>query len=149
MQESELIRIATSVRESIENIITDFSYVDVELQNFPAGACEVSSVILGLYLKENFDIEIVQSVGKRTDPRDKNSHNNHVWLTMDDTVLIDITGDQFEDFSPKVFVGKHSEFHNQFKIYDIRPVDFSYLVRRGSEGYEKVFKEVQNLMASK
>lgn len=139
--ESELKSVATSVRELIENVISEFSYVDVELQRFPSGACEVSSVILGLYLKEKYKLKVVQSVGRHPSPDCEYSENNHVWLTVNDTVFIDITADQFDDFSSKVFVGRDSDFHETFKIYDTRPVDFSYLIRCGSEGYGKCIRK--------
>ncbi|OCH02722.1 hypothetical protein [Aliivibrio fischeri] len=148
MQESELKTVATLVRELIENVISEYSYVDIELQSFPSGACEVSSVILGLYLKENYELKIVQSVGKRSALDDEYSNNNHVWLTVNDSIIVDITADQFDDCSSKVFVGSNSGFHNTFEIYDTRPLDFSYLIRRGSEGYGKVYKEVVSRMAS-
>ncbi|MEF1231151.1 hypothetical protein QTO02_27395, partial [Vibrio fortis] len=104
MQVSKLEAVTTLVRELIENIVSESTYVDVELQNFPSGACEVSSVILGLYLKENFDVNVIQSVGKRPSPDCEYSENNHVWLTVNESVVVDITADQFDDFSSKVFV---------------------------------------------
>jgi len=148
VQVSKLEAVTTLVRELIENIVSESTYVDVELQNFPSGACEVSSVILGLYLKENFDVNVIQSVGKRPSPDCEYSENNHVWLTVNESVVVDITADQFDDFSSKVFVGRDSDFHDTFEVYDARPVDFSYLLRRGSEGYGNIYKEVVTRIAS-
>ena len=148
MQLSELKTVATLVREMIENVVSESTYVGIELQRFPSGACEVSSVILGLYLKEKYDVNVVQSVGKRPSPDCEYGENNHVWLTVNATVVVDITADQFDDFSSKVFVGCDSAFHDTFEVYDTRPVDFSYLLRRGSEGYGRVYKEVATRMAS-
>ncbi|MDW7547722.1 hypothetical protein [Pseudoalteromonas peptidolytica] len=148
MQISELKTVATLVREMIENVISEFTYVDIELQNFPSGACEVSSVILGLYLKEKYDVKVVQSVGKRPSPDCGYSENNHVWLTVNESVVVDITADQFDDFSSKVFVGRDSTFHDTFEVYDTRPIDFGYLLRRGSAGYGSIYKEVATRMAS-
>ncbi|MCC4800269.1 hypothetical protein BCT30_05100 [Enterovibrio norvegicus] len=149
MQASELKTVATLVRKIIENVVSESTYVDVELQNFPSGSCEVSSVILGLYLKDKYDINVVQSVGKRPSPDCDYSENNHVWLTVNETVVVDITADQFDDFSSKVFVGRDSAFHDTFEVYDIRPLDFSYLLRRGSEGYGSIYKEVSTRMENK
>jgi hypothetical protein len=148
VQVSELTTVATLVRTIIENVVSESTYVDVELQSFPSGACEVSSVILGLYLKEKYDVNVVQSVGKRPSPDCEYSENNHVWLTVNETVTADITADQFYDFSSKVFVGRDSAFHDTFEVYDTRLVDFSYLLRRGSEGYGSIYKEVATRMAS-
>lgn len=149
MQVSELKTVATLMREMIENVVSESTYVDIELQRFPSGACEVSSVILGLYLKEKYDVNVVQSVGKRPSPECEYSENNHVWLTVNENVVVDITADQFDDFSSKVFVGRNSAFHDTFEVYDTRPVDFSYLSRRGSEGYGGIYKEVATRMANK
>lgn len=99
-------------------------------------------------MKEKYDVNVVQSVGKRPSPDCEYSENNHVWLTVNETVTADITADQFYDFSSKVFVGRDSAFHDTFEVYDTRLVDFSYLLRRGSEGYGSIYKEVATRMAS-
>lgn len=57
--------------------------------------------------------------------------------TCDDianSIIIDITGDQFDEFYPKVYVGKMDEFHNRFKVIQI--FDF-----KGFEGYENECKK--------
>ena len=148
MQVSELKTVATLVRKVIKKVVSESTYVDVELQRFPSGSCEVSSVILGLYLREKYAVNVVQSVGKRPSPECEYSENNHVWLTVNETIVVDITADQFDDCLAKVFVGRDSAFHDTFEVYDTRPVDFSYLLRRGSEGYGHIYKEVVTRMAN-
>lgn len=143
VKESELRSIALATREKIELAIKELPYVDVELQSFPSGACEVASVILGLHLKSVFGLDVVQSVGKRSILNDYRE-NNHVWLTIDNSIIIDITADQFDDYQDQVFVGTDSAFHSSFEVYDTRPVDFSYLVRRGSEGYTGIYQHVSS-----
>ncbi|WP_421850739.1 hypothetical protein [Marinomonas sp.] len=147
MQESKLKSIAFAVRQKIEQVIDELPYVDVELQNFPSGSCEVASVILGLYVQSEHGIDVVQSVGKRPILNDYRE-NNHVWLTVNDSLIIDITADQFEDFQEQVFVGSESAFHSTFEVYETRPIDFSYLNRRGSVGYGGVYKIVSTSLAS-
>ncbi|MDH5935664.1 hypothetical protein L8R84_05850 [Vibrio splendidus] len=148
MQVSELKTVATLVRKVIKKVVSESTYVDVELQRFPSGSCEVSSVILGLYLREKYAVNVVQSVGKRPSPECEYSENNHVWLTVNETIVVDITADQFDDCLEKVFVGRDSAFHDTFEVYDTRPVDFSYLLRLGSEGYGHIYKEVVTRMAN-
>ncbi|MEZ8951006.1 hypothetical protein AB4552_03860 [Vibrio sp. 10N.222.54.C3] len=148
MQVSELKTVATLVRKVIKKVVSESTYVDVELQRFPSGSCEVSSVILGLYLREKYAVNVVQSVGKRPSPECEYSENNHVWLTVNETIVVDITADQFDDCLEKVFVGRDSAFHDTFEVYDTRPVDISYLLRRGSEGYGHIYKEVVTRMAN-
>jgi len=147
VQEAELRSIALSVRNKIEQVIEELSYVDIELKNFPSGACEVASVILGLYLQSEHGVHVVQSVGKRSLFND-NGENNHVWLTVNGSLIIDITADQFDDFHEPVFVGTESVFHDTFEEYDTRPIDFSYLIRGGSEGYSGVYQNVSNSLKS-
>lgn len=135
--------LAKKVRDAIEQVISTSAYVDCELCNFPSGSCEVSSVMVGLYLQANGISDVVQTVGKRN-----NGDNNHVWLTVEDRYILDITADQFEDCEYGVIVAESTDFHEKFEVYDTRPVDFSYLVRPGSEGYgnfySKVLAELQN-----
>ncbi len=59
MQVSELKTVATLVRKVIKKVVSESTYVDVELQRFPSGSCEVSSVILGLYLRAKYDVNVV------------------------------------------------------------------------------------------
>lgn len=138
----ELELIALKVRSAIKQIISTSDYVDCELRNFPSGSCEVSSVIAGLYLQQTGISDVVQTVAERE------NGNNHVWLTVNGTYILDITADQFEDCECEVVVAEMTDFHKTFKVYDTRPVDFSYLIRPGNEGYgefySKVVAELQN-----
>ncbi len=128
--------LGNKVRDAIEQVISTSAYLDCELRNFPSGSCEVASVIAGLYLQKTGISDVVQTVGNR------DSGNNHVWLTVNGRYILDITADQFEDCEHGVIVAESTDFHETFEVYDTRPVDFSYLVRRGSEGYGKFYSKV-------
>ncbi len=132
----ELRLIAKNVRNAIESVISTSEYVDCELRNFPSGSCEVSSVITGLYIQENGISDVVQTVGKRE------NGSNHVWLTVGGRYILDITADQFEDCDHGVIVEEATDFHKSFEIYETRPVDFSYLIRPGSEGYGRFYSKI-------
>lgn len=127
---------AKKVRDAVEQVISTSEYVDCELRNFPSGSCEVSSVIVGLYLQHIGIFDVVQTVGNR------DNGNNHVWLTVEGRYILDITADQFEDCEHEVIVAESTDFHETFEVYDTRPVDLSYLVRPGSEAYGKFYSKV-------
>jgi len=138
---NKLEAIAREVRQAIDLVISESDYVDCELQSFPSGSCELSSVIVGLYLNKVGITDVVQTVARRPIPDDINT-NDHVWLTIDGKYIVDITADQFDDCNVEVIVSEGTDFHNTFEIYDTRPVDFSYLMRSGSEGYDNFYSSV-------
>lgn len=47
---------------------------------------------------------------------------SHAWLEIDDSVIIDITGDQFKNYPPPlefnvpIYVGEYIDFFNSFEI---------------------------------
>ena len=43
---------------------------------------------------------------------------SHAWLRKGG-IIIDITGNQFSDFSQGVYVGKENNFYKDFKIVDV------------------------------
>ncbi|MFM5758752.1 hypothetical protein [Aeromonas hydrophila] len=73
---------AVKVMEALQEIIEELDCVDCELNDFPSGSCEVSSVILGLSLIEIGIVDVVQTIGDRIVKGGIN-RNNHVWLTVD------------------------------------------------------------------
>jgi len=59
-------------------------------------------------------------------------HNNemqsHAWLLVDDTVIVDITGDQFKfnpiyyNFDRRVYVGASNKFYELFEVDSLRDI---------------------------
>ena len=141
MDVEEVYEIAVRVRSAIESQIAAASYVDCELKKFPRGSCEISSVILGLYLKSKGYENVFQGVGNRPIPNDMNK-SNHVWLVLNNEIIVDITADQFNDCEERVIVGRESKFHKTFKQYALRPIDETYLNRFGSTGYRDFYLKV-------
>ncbi|WP_155601841.1 hypothetical protein [Aeromonas salmonicida] len=137
----KLEKISLKVRGALQDIIEESDYVDCELSNFPSGSCEVSSVILGLYLIELGIVNVVQTIGTR-DVKGGMNRNNHVWLTVDGRYIVDITADQFDDCDTPVLAAERTDFHDTFKIYECRQVERSYLIRRGSIGYAGVYSKL-------
>jgi len=81
--------------------------------SFPRGCCGDSTNLLGLFLKEKYgqDALYVEAKGLG-DNRDL----SHAWLLIDG-VIVDITGDQFNDIGYEVepvVISDTSDFHDLF-----------------------------------
>jgi len=82
-------------------------YLPVTLHDFPRGACGDAALLLAKHLDQLGFGTFQYMLGER------NGHS-HAWLERDD-LIIDITGDQFEDGPEAVFVSnKGSAWHDGF-----------------------------------
>lgn len=79
---------------------------------FPQGWCGSTSRALGAYLIESGYGPIEYVHGFRR-------HLSHAWLEIG-SLIIDITADQFGDFSEKVFVSEDRTFHDTFSDVERR-----------------------------
>ena len=148
MEIKDLEKIAFGVRQKIEDQLIKTEYLKPELTHFPESSCEVSTQILGLYLKIKGVENVVACRGKRTNPN-KSGEQTHVWLIVNDNIIMDITSDQFSDSSSKVFVGENSKFHSTFLSVEQRKISEEALARRAGMGYEEFFQAViKNLEAA-
>ena len=83
---------------------------------FPYGCCDEASKLLSRFLLEN---NIKSNLIKGVYKNDKNCDYIHVWLMVND-IIVDITGDQFEDeyeflnYNKIVYVGPKDNFHKLF-----------------------------------
>lgn len=88
-------------------------------QRFPLGCCGDASDLLAQYLSDN-GIKTFQVRGDYYDPEPQ----SHAWLSTEDNIVIDITGDQFKyskiykHFDIPVYVGCESDFHKMFEDRD-------------------------------
>lgn len=138
-----LEKIAGDVRQGIKNLIAESDYVNCVLRDFPSGSCELASVMTGLALKNLGMSNVLQVVGNRQIPNSSNTQN-HVWLTVDDKYIVDITADQFDDCDIPVVVIEKSDFHNTFSIKETRPVDTTYLQDDENEDfYSMVLSKIE------
>ena len=78
----------------------------VTLQNFPRGACGDAILLLAKYLQENKCGDFYYVLGERED-------HSHAWLQRD-SLIIDITADQFEDQKTPVIVTEDHSWHSLF-----------------------------------
>ena len=130
-------KLATGFREAIDDL--DRALLPFEMKNFPHGCCGDASMLLGAYLEDHGIKSLIYVCGMR-------SGRSHAWLESD-SLIIDITADQFEECNESVIVAKDSEWHRtfdrdleseaSFKRYD------KGTVNRLSWAYEEILKHIQ------
>ena len=96
-------------RLAIEKVKSDLG---IPFDSFPHGACGDSSILLGTYLYTKTGVTFDYYSGERMN-HDKNGKSSHAWLQCEG-LIVDITGDQFDDFQEKVYVGTTNEFFESF-----------------------------------
>lgn len=114
---NKLYEIAKSFREAIERAIKFGDLTEIDMQKFPVGCCSYASDLLQRYLIEQgfFTWYISGNYGCGWESE------SHAWLETEDAIVIDITGDQYEDkelnFTQSVYVGPREDgFHDQFSL---------------------------------
>lgn len=120
MNEKKITKISFEFRRAIltSYISTYFEW----FKSFPRGCCKESSLLLGKFLHD-FNIGLFYIIsGER-------SGSSHIWLKKDN-LIVDITGDQFEDMPIDVYVGYDSYFHSTFTTL------------RDAEAYDAVFNDM-------
>lgn len=105
-----IARLAHAFRDAIERTPRDA--LPVTFERFPLGSCGDAAPILARYLADcgQSGFELV-SAWRGT--AQANDWRSHAWLERRGLV-VDITGDQFPEFSQRVFVGEASPFHRTF-----------------------------------
>ena len=114
--------LATQFRMGIEASFEDgaFKGVRTPFFSFPRGCCGLASDLLQRFLAENG----VQSWTVYGDCWDEacSCGQSHTWLELDDSTVVDITGDQFKGRddclhnSRSVYCDSKNEFYGQFKV---------------------------------
>lgn len=92
------------------------------MTSFPKGACFGTSLLLGAYLADNKISGFKRISGTRGVYADGNEET-HAWLARE-TLIVDITADQFCDACPRVIVCESSSWHSGFKPDQCGPADF-------------------------
>ncbi len=139
-----LSKLAVRFRQAVEEEISISDYVDVELNSFPVGSCEVTSQMFALYLI-SLNYENVKLTFNKRNKLDLSDYrkDSHVWIVVGGELIIDLTGDQYSDCSEPVIVSKNSKFHNSFSLKNIREVTGTCLFRPGcTSGYSNFYKRV-------
>jgi hypothetical protein len=101
----------------------------VGMRSFPKGACGNSAILLGAYFT-NFEIEGFVYVQGKRGSRKHNTYASHAWLSRE-TLVVDITADQFSDAPGPVIVADPSPWHQTFRAQELTaPGDYRILWNR-------------------
>lgn len=116
--EHKLYKISSNFRNAIEVLkASNPTGISTMLRfNFPDGCCEYISEILQRYLLEEHNIITNTVRYKRIDKNGQDIY--HIWLKSDSFSVIDITGDQYDDYSNSVYVGDMDPFHTSFTFVE-------------------------------
>lgn len=120
MSHDNIRQIASAFRAAIES--TPLELRRPLMESFPVGACGVSSALLGAYFEEK-DVLGFQWICGVRETSDPGRWETHAWLQRD-TLVVDITADQFSDAPDRVIVDDPSEWHDVFGARTSRPADF-------------------------
>jgi hypothetical protein len=111
---SHIIDMAERFRAAIE--ACEPESLPIGLQSFPAGACGDATLLLARYLRDKGHDGFVYICGVR-------EGRSHAWLKRE-SLIVDITGDQFPENECRVCVTRTSHWHRQFDIDQETTADF-------------------------
>ena len=106
------------IRAAFERM--DKSNLPVTFNDFPHGACGDTCEVLAELLRELGHGGFQYKVGRR-----KNG-NSHAWLEIN-SVIIDITADQFDEISDPVYIGPSNSWYQSFDIQQEHAAGYSRL----------------------
>jgi hypothetical protein len=104
--------IALDVRNFIE--ATPRSERPFAMRDFPNGACGDTTLILRTLLGD-LGYKDLERVSGQLDSIGEGKWT-HSWLACGN-LIVDVTGDQFDDGPPRVFVSSASVWHQQFAVF--------------------------------
>lgn len=153
MTDKEIFQLAKKFRNAIlkANANKEFSR-DGFIELFPRGNCGIVCDLLGRYLLEYANLRSWYTSGET-------ESESHVWLTLENGSIVDITGDQYSDrtgilyYNQPVYIGKIDTFHEQFRLngdpVEITPNDWiqdslgeTDFQRKRRIVYEKIMKYI-------
>ena len=122
------------------------------IERFPIGNCGVACDLLGRYLLEQAGVRSWYTSGVI-------GSESHVWLTLENGDIVDITGDQYKNQSGSlyydlpVYVGRMDAFHSKFRLnsnpVEITPNDWTpdflgedRMQRKKRIAYETILKYI-------
>ncbi len=136
----KLLRLSVIFRTAL--VACEKDSLVISLRDFPSGSCSDASYLLAKYLGEMGCGKFNYVVGIR-----KKDEWSHVWLEQD-SIIVDITADQFEENESEVIVTSDVSFHQQFKedqrwVADYRKYDDDRIVSGLNESYTQVLTEIE------
>ena len=108
---------------------------------FPRGSCGDATPLLGTYLIDRELGEFQYVLGKKYP---SNKLQSHAWLQRD-SLIVDITADQFDEVTQKVVVSRRSQWHRSFwqevshEVADFREFD-GYALRVLQIAYDAILE---------
>lgn len=117
------------------------------IEFFPRGNCGIICDLLGRYLIEQANVRSWYTSGEI-------ASESHVWLTLENGDIVDITGDQYKNqlgslyYDVPVYVGKMDAFHSQFQLngdsVEITPNDWipDFLGESGIQRKKRIAYEI-------
>ena len=149
----DIFQVATEFRTAILKAKTHREFSgDGLIELFPRGNCGIVCDLLGRYLLEQANVRSWYTSGEI-------GSESHVWLTLENGDIVDITGDQYKNrsgflyYDLPVYVGKMDAFHSQFKLngnpIEITPNDWTpdflgedRMQRKKRIAYETILKYI-------
>ena len=132
------------IRESMRNYLVriraafermDKSNLPVTFRNFPRGSCGDTCEVLAEILRELGHGSSQYKVGRRE------NGNSHAWLEIN-SVIVDITADQFDEISDPVYIGPSNPWYESFEIQQEHEAGYSRLDTRSRVELEGVHLRV-------
>ena len=116
MTDNEIFQLAEKFRNAILRANANReSFRDGFIELFPRGNCGIVCDLLGRYLLEYANVRSWYTSGET-------ESECHVWLTLENGSIVDITGDQYSNrtgtlyYVLSVYVGQIDAFHKQFRL---------------------------------
>lgn len=127
----EIKELATKFRIAIESAKNERRFTaDQCFRDFPKGCCGITAELLARFLMDNGIKGKLTYIGGTY--RDYSLElPSHAWLEIENSIVVDITGDQFKyyqapfNFNEAVYVGLYNDFYNLFEI-DIEGICNNY-----------------------
>lgn len=132
------------MRDDLEKIRAAFECMDrsnlpITFQEFPRGACGDTCEVLA---------EILQELGygsSRYVAGCRENGNSHAWLEWN-SIIIDITADQFDEISDPVYMGPSNSFYESFSVQQAHEAGYSRLDARSKAELAGVHARVKGYL---
>jgi len=131
-------------RHALSLSIRTSGVVPSDFKHFPAGACEVSSVMLMTYLTSCGYKGISYVSGTRL-PKNGKQMQSHSFLKYKN-VFIDITGSQFDDCNDEIIFEAKHELHRSFTVKDRGETDIFKYSDQGWTNYGPLYEATIDLI---
>ncbi len=152
LSEKETIyKLACQFRNAIEKAKYDSNIKPKDtMKRFPSGCCADASDLLAYHLKLR-GIHSVQINGSYDDGFFENKQN-HVWLKLDNGLIIDITGDQFKwdpvflNYNIPVYVEYEEKEDGFHKLFMERTMQNNYDFEPNENEHQKRMLKLYNII---